>query len=279
MLFDALRFEGNDIYVHIDKKSKAVENDIACREDIFILEQSQRVDVKWGQISQVDATLQLINRMIAGGRTYDFVWLISGQDFPLKSAAQINEFLSLHTDTAFIEIIDPSTKRHARLLKRNEIYSAQWSINKNFMCRILRNMWYLLSGGRYHTFGIFRRKLANDKFYFGSQWWCLPYGDVLAMTEYLKSNPKFYEFFSHCHCPDESFFQTLFVNHAGHTGDVRDILTYIDWNGCKDSPRTFTAEDYDALVEKEDAGYCLARKFDNVTDKTILEKLSENLHD
>ncbi len=277
MLLKHLLFEENDVYLHIDRKSIGLRDQIILQEHLYVLPIEETVAVKWGQISQVDATLKLLQAVMKSGKTYDFVWLISGQDFPLATNLKIFDKLESKKNSAYMEVLSIDTKRYKRLLKRNEVWTAQCSVRKGLCARLLRNFWYMLTGGRYHTFALFRRHYQKDTFYFGSSWWCLPYNAIVSMMQYLADNPRFYRFYSHCHCPDESFFQTLYLNHGTVAENLENILTYIDWEDCKDSPKTFTLKDLDMLNAMKDKGYLLARKFDMNLDADIIYKLSEQL--
>lgn len=275
LLFGQLLKQDCDIYVHIDKRSLNIDSEITKSSRIFVIPVDDRVCVKWGGISQVDATLKLIKYAIESGNKYDCLWLISGQDLPIKSSKTIINYLSDNQGTAFIEVKPTDTKRYQRLKKRNEVRHTQYLSSKGFLPRVLRNAWYLMTGGRYHTFKLFRRKLGSDTFYFGSSWWCLPSQSVNEMYEYLQKNPKFYKFFKHCHCPDESFFQTLFMNHTSFNDNVQDKLVYVDWTRCKDSPRILVEDDYETITGKN-TEYMFARKFDMYVDEKIIQKITQS---
>lgn len=59
-LIKALQFEEVfDFYVRVDKKS-SIENLISTANNVFVLPYEMRVNVLWGDISQVEATLNLI---------------------------------------------------------------------------------------------------------------------------------------------------------------------------------------------------------------------------
>lgn len=93
LLLERLNHPDIDCYLHIDKKADFTDK-IIHRENVFVLPDEQRVSVEWAQISQVTATLNLLNTAVAGIRgSYDYYWLISGQDWPLRSADKIVKFL------------------------------------------------------------------------------------------------------------------------------------------------------------------------------------------
>ena len=103
LLLERLNHPDIDCYLHIDKKADFTDK-IIHRENVFVLPDEQRVSVEWAQISQVTATLNLLNTAVAGIRGgYDYYWLISGQDWPLRSVEEIVEFFMQHNGENFIQ--------------------------------------------------------------------------------------------------------------------------------------------------------------------------------
>ena len=49
-----------DIYIHVDKKSNII-SELDIKKNVYLIE--NRVDVKWGQFSQVDATLNIFKEI------------------------------------------------------------------------------------------------------------------------------------------------------------------------------------------------------------------------
>ena len=49
-----------DIYIHVDKKSNIV-SELDIKKNVYLIE--NRVDVKWGQFSQVEATLNIFKEI------------------------------------------------------------------------------------------------------------------------------------------------------------------------------------------------------------------------
>lgn len=94
-LIGALSHPDIDLYIHVDKKSEITQQIRINNSNVTILSDEERVDVRWGTFSQVQATLNLLKRSYR--KKYDFYWLISGQDFPLVSAESIIMKLSSTT--------------------------------------------------------------------------------------------------------------------------------------------------------------------------------------
>ena len=66
LLLNKLNHPDIDCYLHIDKKAD-FEEQVIHRENVFVLPREKRVSVKWAQISQVDATLNLLHMANGGG--------------------------------------------------------------------------------------------------------------------------------------------------------------------------------------------------------------------
>jgi len=73
--------------------------------------------------------------------------------------------------------------------------------------------------------------------------------------------------------PDESIFQTIYMN-SRFKDKYYDKLTYVNWKGQINHPKTFIIEDCDEL---EKVNYLMARKFDEDFDDKIINKLYDEL--
>ena len=125
MMIDALNDKENTFFIHLDKKSN-IENLIKMGSNIHILPEDKRIDIKWGNISMIKATKNLLQAVFNSKEKYDYVWLLSGQDFPLKKQSEIKKYLEENRGKNFIEVIDQSDLTYNRLLKRNELYYPEW---------------------------------------------------------------------------------------------------------------------------------------------------------
>ena len=276
LVLDTMQDERIDFFIHVDSKSD-INKQIMNRNDVIMLPDDLRVDVRWGQFSQVQATLNLLSFARKFGK-YDFYCLISGQDFPIVSASKLCEYLSEHKGDNFVNLFD--SKNNGLGLpnnydKRNDIVFPQWLMARNLYIRILRRLWVALTGGYNHTYRIFKRKQINNiDYYFGAQWWCINNEFAEWLLIYLGEHCNFIDFFKKSSCPDESFFQTLLMNSP--FADTRcDYLHYVDWSEGKSSPKNLTVSDYDKIIS---SGKFFARKIDgNIELIQMLKRNSSNL--
>jgi hypothetical protein len=102
--------------VHVDAKSDVAAFHI---DDPRVGYVSDRVDVRWGAISQVEATLKLMRTALAqckASQVSHFV-LLSGNCYPLRPVEEFRAFSRLHADTSFIKLIPLARTRklHGRV--------------------------------------------------------------------------------------------------------------------------------------------------------------------
>ncbi len=83
-LLTELDDERNDIYIHIDKKTKYVDESVIAswvkKSGVIFI---PRMRIYWGHISIVKCELNLLRAAVKGN--YHYYHLLSGVDFPLKS--------------------------------------------------------------------------------------------------------------------------------------------------------------------------------------------------
>ena len=260
------------VFLHLDKKSAAIRDQIQTQ-GITLLPESKSVDVRWSKFSQCEATLALMEEVLASGQKFDYVWLFSGQDLPIAGTQQIACRLPAEP-VPYIEVMGQEHPMYRSFAKRNDIYYLESMMERTTWSGLLRKGWQLITGGRGRTLPVFRRKLGVP-YYFGSSWWCLPYDCVVEMMELYHNSEKFQRYFRNAINSDESFFQTLFMQ-TSYAGRQQPILTYIDWSQGLASPRTFTMAELPALAENSEK-FLLARKFDFDLDAQVCHRVLEDL--
>ena len=132
-----------DFFIHVDKKSD-IHNDIHKRDNVLFVSDEKRIDVRWGQYSMVEATLRLIE-IAAKTNRYDYYWLCSGQDFPIKRADEIYDFLktkSCNFLSLYSSANNPKNgQRNLKRDKRCEIYYPTWLIEKSMPQRFIKKLY------------------------------------------------------------------------------------------------------------------------------------------
>ncbi|MEG0576846.1 MAG: beta-1,6-N-acetylglucosaminyltransferase [Bacilli bacterium] len=224
----------------------------------------------WGDFSIVNATLECIKFLLNEKVDFDYAFLLSGQDFPLKTNSEIHEFISQNNGKEFIhaqKMPTPFWKNGG--MDRLEYYHFN-SFKKNGIT--IKKISFKITTKLLIKFRV-KRKLPNIEFYGGSQWWCLSSGFINYALEYINANERFADFFKFTNVPDEMFFQTLIMNSPFKDCVSITTLSYIDWNRVE-KPAIFRETDFDLLISRD---HLFARKFDEKIDQEILELLDRHI--
>ena len=271
-----LNREAFEFFLHVDKKSD-IQPLIHKKETVHFVPDDRRVDVRWGTYSVVQATLELLSFAMQTG-SYDYFWLCSGQDFPIKSTKDIEEFFE-DKECNFITFSSSANNpvngyRNTRFDKRCEIGYPLWIIGKSLWQRVLKRIYCIVTGGTGYTFKAFRRvPPLGLRLFFGSQWWCLNRETIKWVLDFIKDHIEFCDFFTNTLCPDESFFQSIVMSSPYATA-IEPNLVYIDWSAGKNSPKILTVSDYERV---KSSGKLIARKIDSNREPDFYHMLTHEL--
>ncbi|MBD1912939.1 MULTISPECIES: beta-1,6-N-acetylglucosaminyltransferase [unclassified Leptolyngbya] len=264
-LVKALSSEGDHFFIHIDQRATSVFSDVekllGNTSHVFLMD--QRDACRWGQFSIVNATLNCLRRACLTQENYDYVFLISGQDYPIRPLSEIKRFLEENRGQQFIEafpLAEPNKWTNA-----GGAYQAMKRVS---------NWHFFLRSRPFHV--PLQRKLPNALVpYGGSQWWALTGEFVQWMINYLNTHPNVITYFKYTFIPDEMFFQTLVCNSPFKEAVANYSLTYTDWSNPNPTPpRVLTMEDVDALKISD---LLFARKFEPGRSDEVLDLIDQLL--
>jgi hypothetical protein len=188
--------------------------------------------------------------------SWEYFINLSGQDFPLKSQAQIATFLEGNRGKEFIKVADQKLMR-PDTMPRVEKYAVE------VRRRVIQTR--------------FRRRFLKGAVpYIGNQWMIVS----RPFCEFVCHDPqaaRYKTFYKNTFIADEGFFQTVMKNTSVHGDIVNDDMREIDWvpdGVIKLRPRTFTIEDASMLTA---SAALFARKFDETVDSAIFKVLENHL--
>lgn len=270
------KFEENIILIHVDKKTDISLFGAIKSSNVILLE--DRVKVYWGHISQIDATLKLLCQ--ANKFEYDYFFLLSGDDIPLKTNDEINQILNQFDDYDFIDCNDDTNiipEDRVRFNYPNFFYTKE----KKLLIKIKKLFVY-------NTRKIFFRNKKFDnclypipKMYKGAQWFTFKKSTVEFILNYIATNAWFYELFEHSICADEVFFHTVFkINQElkifRNSRYLNSELRYIDWKSGPEYPKMLNVSD---MVAMKSSNCLFARKLPPDADKGFMNSflLESNL--
>lgn len=286
-LIESLACDNVSFYVHVDDK---------CKENISILENvpnvylaKKRHSVEWGGYSIIEA-LTGCCREIKEVINPDFVVLLSGTDYPVRSNSYILNYISRHINKDFIEGHQfPSAACHwlEGGRRRLECYALRLD-NKNiatveprvFSMGNIRQLLKVIINkptkvGKFFSIwnnGPRRRHPDSLIPYRGEMWWGLRMSTIDKVIDYVDNNPEFMEYHTATCIPDEIFFSTLVYNLIPQEEIENGCLRYINWNKTPGkSPMDVTMNDrltIDKIIETE--GYLFARKVNSPSVKNYI---------
>jgi Core-2/I-Branching enzyme len=255
-------------YVHIDARA-ANETYIAIKRlcsELTNLFLTPRYRCYWGGFGIAQATLACIDQAFRSEIPFDYAFLVSGQDYPIKTSDYVRAFLEAHRSTEFMESFPLS------LPNRWTNQAGAWQA----MERVSRFAVSIRSH-QFHT--PLRRKFpAGLEPYGGSQWWCLSNACLKYINSFAQSYPKVIHFFKHVLVPDELMLQTIVSNSCFSEHLTGEDLTYSDWEHPNpDVPRILLQDsDLEAVLRSPKL---FARKFDASRDDEILDAIDQALSD
>ena len=252
----------NDIYVHIDRKVGTLPELRAEHAGMHVL--NERVDVRWGDYSVVEAEFALFAAAQKNG-PYAYYHLLSGVDLPLKSQDYIHLFFDEHQGQEFIGYtLTEMNPEIVRKVQRWHLFPGDFR-NRSLLKRALRAAWI-----RVQEAAGYKRNRRID-FKKGSQW--------VSVTEsmadcFLDHRDWARKVFTHTFCADEMVFQTLCWHSPmrgklyNTTDDGAGCLREIGWKDGK--LVDWGAADYSVLAASP---ALFARKF-NSSDLAFIHQIA-----
>ena len=257
----------NDIYLHIDRKTKEVPFDrlkqSVCQARLTIV---SRIPVNWGGYSQIEAELLLLST--AAAEYHSRYHLISGADLPLKTQDEMHDFFSRHRTEEYIRFDSNITEDRIRERIRY-YYLLQDRIGRNsgIAAAVLEQAENMILKVQ-KTLQIDRTK-NNVPLYKGTNWFSI----TQELADYvLSQSDEVRRRYRYTLCADEVFLQTIVGNSKFMERAADTSLRCIDWK--RGAPYTFTIEDYDMLMN---SGKFFARKFDEKVDMEIVNRIYAEL--
>lgn len=257
-LVNRLHHADADVYIHLDAKADIAQfKNLETIGNVFFIQ--NRVSVFWGDYSMIQATLNGFEEILQTGKPYSHINLLSGQDYPLKSAAEIQKFLFANADKSFMRWLAIPQEWDEPLSRLQKYNFGDLAIPGKHQLQVLANK--LLPP---------KKLPRNLQIYGRSQWLTITPACARYVVDFLKANPKIRRFFLLTWASDELIFQTILLNSPMRDGLVNDHLRYIRFKRGDSRPQTLTLADIETLTA---SGKFYARKFDRNADTAVMDEL------
>ena len=250
-----------DFYIHLDKKIDLdTHRELFDIPNVFFIK--DRVDIKWGGNTTVEATYNSIRQIAKSGKKYDFINLISGQDYPIKSAAYISNFLRKNIGKEFMTFKYFKTDWLEAQARVEKYHLNDYTFKGKTRLEQVLN------------FVTPKRKFPVDNMELCGQesFWTLSQECATYVVNYIDSNPKLKRFLKYTWGSDEFVFQSVLLNSPYKDRVVNNNLRFINWPPVGSRPNMFVAADFDRSMASDGL---FGRKFDLNTDEKIFDLLDE----
>ncbi len=257
-LIAALDHPAFDFYIHIDKKKDATPfKALLQQQNVFFI--NERTKIYWGDWGTIQATLNGFDIIIPKG--YDYINVISAQDFPIKSPDYIYKYFYDKRGTEYITCDSIEGNWADAASRITDYHLINWRIPgkhrlEKILTKILPSRVFPL---KYKIVG-----RAN--------WFSLTTEAAVYAVNFLKANPKVVRYFKYCWGADEFIFSTVLYN-SHFKEKISENLVYVDWSNNEiGHPKLLVEDDFNKLKSSDKL---FARKFDINVDDSIVKKLEK----
>ncbi|MGV3505111.1 MAG: beta-1,6-N-acetylglucosaminyltransferase [Adhaeribacter sp.] len=251
-----------DVFIHLDKKTALAEFGRLQRQPRVQFIRDRQL-IRWAGYSFTRAILTGIKEVLEAG-DYDFINLMSGQEYPLQSMEALLAFLGRHPGRTFMSYETPDSPWWQQNMSRVAHYH---STDFQFKGQYLLQSWI-------------NRLLPDRTFPLGyalyggncSMYWTISRACAQYVTDFMHQHPEVERFARYTWAPDEFLIPTILLNSPLRDQVVNNNLRYIDWSQGGPNPKFLGTGDLPAL-RRSPAFF--ARKFDIRQDSRILDQLDD----
>jgi hypothetical protein len=249
-LVSLLDDERSDFFIHIDKKVRDLPNVHVDHGHVYFL--SNRIDVRWGTYSQIQAEMALFSTAMEKD-TYDYFHIISGTTLPLKSIDEIDAYFEkLAGKSTVIGLCKDDPYQETLKIHRYNLFTRNYASNKPFRRQASQFLWK--SGiAIQRLLGI--RINRDSVFYKASNWVSLSRDAVQHLLSRRDAIEKTYRY---SFCGDEYFVPSELMASPSFKDCVINDEFYLKHNIGRSNAETLRLEDFPALRQSQ---YLFARKF------------------
>ena len=284
----------SQVLIHHDYSNCYLNPSAFEMSNVHVLEDT--VSVGWGEFSMIQMELNCINWLVANAVKFDWLIFLSGQDYPIKPIAEIEKFLEHTEHDGFMDYFlakNPPEKQTAGGLNWEKAiglrryfyhyYKLAPAPNEKLIARLrslnnkIINNWQPLIKLMLNKSGVYLGVRCSTPFspkfqcYVGSQWYTLSDRCIQYIHDFVKRSPEYTKYYQKVLIPDESFFQTILLNHSP-LKIFNDNKRYISWG--EETPAVLGVEDVEALITSNQH---FARKFNSQVDAQVLDQLDQHL--
>jgi len=268
-------------YIHIDKKVDAnLFTSIMNDSRVHFLD--NRVKIAWGSFSQVEYQMRMIKAALNHGEKFDYLVMLSGQDYPVFSKQEIIDFFERNQGKNYISGIDMSRQndRYSKIYKEYRILQQHDFAPGTITSRLRVSLRKAISLLHIRKKLIIKTKNKSYNLYKGSDYWAITSEAASYVLSEWETNKELCQYFKTSFAPSETFTQTvLFNSEFSHScilyeGEYPGLstltpLTYIYYHP---TIKVLTKDDYDVVVK---SGKMFCRKTETGISDELMDLLDK----
>jgi len=257
-LLKAMDHPAFDFYIHIDKKTDA-QPFTHLFNDRNIFPVHKRTKIYWAGYGTIQATINGLKEILP--KPYDYINVISAQDFPLKPAGYIYQYIAERKGQEFMTCQSIEDEWPEAAMRVNQYHLINWQLPGRHKLELIINK--ILPKRKYP----FEHKIVGR-----ANWFTITKAAAEYLLNFIDQHPQLVRFFKYSWGADEIIFSTILYN-SEFRERIVDNLVYVDWSGPKTGhPRILTVDDIEKLKASDKL---FARKFDMDVDNSVFSLLEE----
>ncbi len=314
-LVDRLNVEGTRFVLHVSTTCepnfwKEINATFANYTQVYFCKREDGTHNGFGIVEGIINALELLlHKKI----DFDYVNLLSGQDYPIKSNQQIQDFFSKNAGKEFLDFFPIEPLEDVQMLPKHPWGNTRqlYRINRYHfkIDGVIRsipelNTNRLIDKSLFTTLKIFLREslqyrdekrwwreaqllfwsrvlpnrrplLSGITYYGGKTWWSFTKDCTKFIVEEHQRNKSLRDFFRYTLIPDEMYFQTMLLNSSFKESCVNDSLRFIKWEADDGTHPAFLGSKYHPLLIESKALF--ARKFDALLNADTLHFIDQEI--
>lgn len=261
-MIKAMWHQDFDFYIHLDKKFDIAPHlYLADIPNVYFIK--NRIDVRWSGFSTITAEFESIKEVLATGKKYSFLNLMSGQDYPIKPAQEIADFFEQNVGNEFLSYKDFNKDWPEGLIRIQNYYLSDYNFTGKYSLE------------RWLSKFLPPKTVPNQMRPYGkSMFWMLSPKVALHVVNTVEKDAKLRRFFKLSWASDEFVFQTIIMNSRFRDKVINENYRYIDWSGGGASPKDLDATDFEFMIN---SGMLFARKVNAEVSGDLLDQIDNTI--
>src|SRR5580704_2444075 len=207
-----------DFYIHIDKKINILPFEyLADLPQVYFI--TKRVQVRWASYSYIVAIIHSLKQILETRIRYDFISIMSGQDYPIKPVAEIHHTIEKNAGRNFINYEEGDEWWSHAISRINKYHFTNFGFRGRYRLQFFLNALLPL-----------RKFPLPYKLYGGPKAMCMTLSNECAtyVLDFIESNKKLRRFMRFTWGPDEFIVPTIIMNSKFKATVINNNFYYID---------------------------------------------------